>query len=264
MMNAKSRSVGVLLLALTIAGCAQLSALPSLAAGGRSAVVGGGGGGGTTTDGQFVEGLVAVGTGTSSAEPEIAQIPLGVELRGDDPAALVDEGAQKMDRITNAARELGVKDDDIRTIGYNLWVENIHDPDTGQPTGEVIYHLSHQVQVTLRDLGSVGNLLAGAVNAGANSISGVNFTVEDPQALVEQAREAALKDAAARARQMADGLGIAIGKPVLVMETSGVVPAALGGIGGGGGGGMAEVAVPSVSPGSFSVSVSVQIVYEIR
>jgi uncharacterized protein YggE len=253
------------LVALTLAGCAQLGALPTLAAGSeRAAVAGGGGGAVVTAQGQFVEGLVAVGTGTSSAEPEVAQIPLGVELRGDDPAALVDEGAQKIDRITDAAREQGVADEDIRTIGYNLWVETIHDPDTGQPTGDVVYHLSHQVQVKVRDLNNVGNLLAGAVNAGANSISGVNFSVEDPQALVEEARQAALKDAAARAQQMADGLGIAIGKPVLVMETSGVVPVTLERGIGGGGGGMAEVAAPSLSPGSFSVSVSVQVVYKIQ
>ena len=263
-MNAKLRSIGISLLALTLAGCAQLGALPTLAAGGEPAPAAGGGGAVISAQGQFVEGLVAVGTGASSAEPEIAQIPLGVELRGDDPAALVDEGAQKMDLIIDAARELGVEDEDIRTIGYNLWVENIHDPDTGQPTGDVVYHLSHQVQVTLRNLNNVGNLLAGAVKAGANFISGVNFTVENLQALVDQAREAALKDAAARAQQMADGLGIAIGKPVLVMETSGVVPALYQGGIGGGGGGMAEVAAPSVSPGSFSVSVNVQVVYEIQ
>jgi hypothetical protein len=34
-------------------------------------------------------------------------------------------------------------------------------------------------------------------------------------------------------------------------------------LGVGGGGGM-EVAAPSISPGTFSVSVSVQVVYEIR
>ena len=263
-MNAKLRSIGISLLALTLAGCAQLGALPTLAAGGEPAPAAGGGGAVISAQGQFVEGLVAVGTGTSSAEPEVAQIPLGVELRGDGPAALVDEGAQKMDRIIDAAQELGVKDEDIRTIGYNLWVENIHNPETGMPTGEVVYHLSQQVQVTLRDLDSVGNLLADAVQAGANSISGVSFTVEDPQALVDQAREAALKDAAARAQQLADGLGIGIGSPVLVMETSGAMPVMYERGIGGGGGAMAEVAAPSISPGSFSVSVSVQVVYEIR
>jgi uncharacterized protein YggE len=76
-----------------------------------------------------------------------------------------------------------------------------------------------------------------------------------------QARQQALEDAGARAKQMAEGLGIALGKPILVMESGGWYPMPVGGIGGGG---MAEVAAPSISPGTFSVSVSVQIAYEIR
>jgi uncharacterized protein YggE len=249
-----------LTLALAVAACGRM---PTLAAGETAPPLGGGGGGGTVLPtGQFVEGLVVVGTGTASAEPEVAQITFGVELRGDDPAALVDEAARKIDQATAAAQELGVAEGGAQTTGYNLWVENVYDPEKGTPTGEVVYHLSHHVQVTLRDLDQVGELLAAAVEAGANSISGVSFSVEDPQALVEQARQKALEDSAARAKQMAEGLGITLGKPTLVMETSsGYRFPVEGGVGGGG---MAEVAAPAISPGTFSVSVSVQIVYEIR
>jgi uncharacterized protein YggE len=251
-------------LGVTLGACGQAGALPTLAAEEAALPQGGGGGGGISPTGQFTEGLVVVGTGTARAEPEVAQITFGVELRGDDPAALVDEGARKIDRAIAAARELEIADEDVRTIGYNLWVENVYDPETGVSTGEVVYHVSHNVQVILRDLDRAGELLAAVVEAGANSISEVSFTVEDPQALVEQARQQALEDAGARAKQMAEGLDIGLGKPILVMEGGGwyPVPIQVGGMGGGGG--MAEVAAPSISPGTFSVSVSVQIVYEIR
>jgi uncharacterized protein YggE len=247
-------------LALAFVACGRMS---TLAAEEAAPLLGGGGGGVTASPtGQFVEGLVVVGTGTASAEPEVAQITFGVELRGDDPAALVDEAARKIDQAIAAARELGVAEGGVRTTGYNLWVENVYDPEKGTPTNEVVYHLSHHVQVTLRDLGQVGELLAAAVEAGANSISGVSFTVEDPQALVEQARQKALEDGAARAKQMAEELGIALGKPTLVMETSGGYPIPPEGVGGGGG--MVDVVAPAISPGTFSVSVNVQIVYQIR
>lgn len=250
-------------LALTLVACGRAGALPTLAAEETMPSPGGGGGGTVSSTGQFAEGLVVVGIGTASAEPEVAQINLGVELRGDDPAALVDEAARKMDQAIAAAGELGVAEGSIQTTGYNLWVETVYDPEKGTPTGEVVYHLSHYIQVTLRDLGQVGELLAAAVEAGANSISGVNFTVEDPQALVEQARQKALEDGVARAKQMAEGLEIALGKPIMVMETSSGYPVPMDGKGGGGGG-IVEVAAPAISPGTFSVSVNVQIVYEIR
>jgi uncharacterized protein YggE len=260
-MSKRIGTIGVLvalLLTLTTRG------KPIQAATGSSSTVAGGGGVVLSTGGQAVEGLVVVGTGTAIAEPEIAVVVFGVELRGDDPAALVDEAAQKIDGAIAAAEKLGVAGDDIRTTGYNLWVESVYNPESGTPTGEVIYHAAHHVQVTLRDLDKVGDLLAAVVEAGANSVSGVSFTVEEPDALVEQARQEALENAAAKAAQMADGLDITLGKPVLVMETSGGYPMTPvmveWGVGGGGGG----VAAPSIDPGSFAVSVSVQVIYQIQ
>jgi len=252
----------LVVLGLALTACGQARALPTLAA--ENAAPARGGGGGISSTGQFTEGLAVVGTGTANAEPEVARITFGVELRGDDPATLVDEGAEKIDRAVAAAQEMGVADEDVRTTGYSLWVENVYDPEKGVPTGEVIYHLSHYVKLTLRDLDVVGELLATVVEAGANTISEVSFTVEDPEALVEQARQQALEDAGARAQQMAEGLGIALGKPISVAETGGGFPVPVERGIGGGGMVMEEVAAPSISPGAFSVSVSVQIVYEIR
>ena len=140
-----------------------------------------------SSGGTITEGLVSTGTGTVSAEPEIAQITFGVDLRGDNPATLVDEAAQKINRAIQAARELGVEEKDVQTSSYSVWVETIYDPQTGQPTGQVVYHVSHFVTATLRDLSKTGKLLAAVVEAGANSISGVNFTVENPDALIQQA-----------------------------------------------------------------------------
>jgi uncharacterized protein YggE len=188
-------------------------------------------------------------------------VTFGVELRGDDPAAIVDDAAGRIDRAMAAAREAGVAEADIRTTGYNLWVETIYDPERGTPTGEVVYHVSHYVQATLRDTDLVGDMLASVISAGANAVSGVNFTIDDTQALVDQARQDALADAARRAQAMADGLDIELGQPTLVTEVSGGYPVLSdrGGIGGAG-----EAAAPSIVPGSFSVSVSVQVAYEIR
>ena len=252
-------------LALILTACAQMGTPPTLAA--EESSLARGGGGVVQPTGQYAtEGLVVVGTGTASTEPEVAMVTFGVELRGDDPAAIVNEAANKIDRAIAAAGKLDVADEDVRTTGYNLWVETVYDPERGVPTGEVVYHVSHYVQATLRDLDQVGNLLAAVVEAGANTISGVNFGVEDPDALTRQARQQALENARTQAEEMAQGLDVALGKPTLVVETSGGYPvpvraAAEMGIGGGGG---MEVASPSVSPGTFSVSVSVQVVYEIR
>lgn len=253
-----------IVLMLALAACTQVRTSPTLAAEEQSVEQGGGGGGIAQSTGQLAQGLVAVGTGAASAEPEMATVTFGVELRGDNPAAIMEEAANKIDRAIAAAQELGVSEEDIQTTGYNLWVETIYDPEKGMPTGEVVYHVSHYIQATLRDLERVGDLLAAVVEAGANTISGVSFSVEDPEALAEQARQQALEDARAKAEKMAGVLDIALGKLVLVMETSGAYPMPLAARDLGMGGGGMEMAAPSISPGTFSVSVSVQVVYEIR
>jgi len=263
-MNKKLWTILILTaLTLTLTACGPMSLQPTLAAGEEARVQGGGGGGPVSLSSQSAEGLVVVGTGTASAEPEVANIVFGLELRGDDPAAIVDEAAQRINRAIAAAKEAGVAEADIRTTGYNLWVETVHDPEKGVPTGEVVYHLSHYVKATLHDLDRVGELLGTVVDAGANTISEVSFAVEDPETLVEQARQQALNKAAARAQQMADALKITLGEPILVTETGGGYPVPTE-WGVGGGGAMVESVAPSISPGTFSVSVSVQIVYGIR
>jgi len=250
------------LLALALAGCAPAAGSTAMASE-EASLPRGGGGGLLQSDGQPTAGLVVVGTGTASAEPEIANIVFGVELQGDDAAAIVDEAAGNIDSAIAASTALGVTQADIRTTGYNLWVETVRDPDTGTPTDEIIYHVSHYVRATSRDLDGVGELLAAVVESGANTVSEVRFSVEDPDALVEQARQQALEQAASRAQQMAAGLDITLGKPISVMETGGGYPV-IEGAGIGGGGTRAEMAAPSISPGTFSVSVSIQVVYEIR
>lgn len=254
----------VSLLAVTLTACGASTTPPTLAA--DEASVARGGSAAVSVSGQLTEGVIVVGTGTANAEPEISLVTFGVELRGDDPAALVDQAAQTIDRAIAAAADLGVAEEDMETAGYSLWVENVYDPETGMPTGEVIYHVSHYVQATVRDLDRVGDVLAGVVGAGANTISAVSFSVEDPEALVEQARQTALESAQAQAQQIASGLGITLGQPVLVMETGGGYPVVEVMMERAYGGGMApmDVAAPSISPGAFSVSVSVQVVYEIR
>jgi uncharacterized protein YggE len=254
----------VSLVLLSLSACSQTG----LGIGGPEAVEaapesakGGGGVVSVASNNGFTEGIVVVGTGTASADPEVAEVSFGVDLRGDDPAVLVDEGAQKIDRAIAVVQEMGVVSEDIRTVGYNLWVENIYDPETGMPTGEVVYHLSHYIQVELRDLDRVGQFLAAVVDSGVNTVSGVNFTVEDTESLFDQARQEAIADAQSRAAQMAEALGTTLGKPILVTETTGgwwYPP--MEGYGGGGMG----VSAPTISPGSFSVSISVQVVYAIR
>jgi hypothetical protein len=142
-----------------------------------------------------------------------------------------------------------------------MWIEQVVDRE-GQPTGESRYHVVNQVRVRLRDLTKTGELLQKALEAGANNVGGVSFSVADPKALQQEARDQAIADAQAKASQLAAGLGAQLGRLRQVSEYGGViapsvpVEAYAEGLRGGGG------PVP-VSGGEFSVTVEIQVVFDI-
>ena len=75
------------------------------------------------------------------------------------------------------------------------------------------YRVSQELTAKVRDLDSIGGLIDQLVEAGGDltRINGINFTVEDPSPLMEEAREEAIKDLLDRAQAMADAAGVGLG-----------------------------------------------------
>jgi uncharacterized protein YggE len=194
-----------------------------------------------------------------NAQPDVALVDLGVSVVDTDANEAFNENTTRMEAVMDALKEMAVQEQDIQTVSYNMWIEQVYDRE-GQPTGENRYHVIHQVRVRVRDLDKTGELMQQVLEAGANNVGGITFSVADSAALQREAREKALADAKAKAEQLASSLGVQLGAPRQVNELSGhlmPLPAAYAeGIGGGGG------PVP-VSGGEFSVMVDIQLVFEI-
>lgn len=257
----RNRSAAVLML--------LVSALGLFACGPSTPVAGAGGGGGTTyaqgvipVNSTYTPGLTVFGSGTVEAEPDIVYVTLGVDLKGDNPAVVVGDASARMEAILAAVKAAGMAEKDIHTAGYSLWVEQRYDPQTGQPAGVIDYHVMHSVRLAIRDLKAVGTFLAAAVEAGATTVSEVSFTVENPEELTARARQLALADAQKRAQEVAGALGVTLGKIVSVSEAGGYGLVERSSGVGGGGGYLAPAVVP-LPAGSFSVSVSVVVIYEL-
>ena len=159
-----------------------------------------------------------------------------------------------------ALEAAGIAAEDIQTTNYSLYAEQIYG-DNG-PEGIAGYRVSNQVNVKIRDISVVGDVLAAVTEAGANAIYGVNFSVADPAALEAEARAAAMEDAAKRAQSLAELGGVTLGDIVVISEIVGqpVMPY------GGNGFAMEQAAsaVPGISPGQLSYQVQVQVTYGIQ
>jgi uncharacterized protein YggE len=152
-----------------------------------------------------------------------------------------------------------VAENDIETSYYNLYVERPYGPQG--PSDEVLYQVSNTVQVTIRDLSKVTEILGRAIEAGANNINSVTFDLSEPSELRAQAREQAVQNARETAEELAQLNGVALGEVVSVsevIESGGYyvseVSSAAYGQGGGAG---------PISPGNVDVTAQLQVVYAI-
>jgi uncharacterized protein YggE len=69
-------------------------------------------------------GISVHGEGQVSVTPDIARILVGVELQGSDLDEIRDEADTRMNDVIDALEEMGIPSEDIRTIAYDIWVQD--------------------------------------------------------------------------------------------------------------------------------------------
>jgi uncharacterized protein YggE len=205
--------------------------------------------------------LSVTGEGKVGVTPDIAVMYLSVITRGPSVNTAWDDNNARTEAAIAAIQGQGVKAADIRS-DFSLYQQEKYDQ-FGQPTGEITYTVTHTLTVMARDLMKVGDVLGAAQGAGVNSVGGITFTLEDPSSAISQARALAVANARARAEEIAEGLGVKVGRVLTVNEYGGSVPVPMDktnayGIGGGGGS-----SVP-VQVGTWEVSMTIGVVFEIE
>jgi uncharacterized protein YggE len=202
--------------------------------------------------------ITVVGIGKATGKPDIARVTVGIETQAPSLQKAVDDNKAKMNGLLDTLKGLSLADKDIRTSNYSVYTERMSPPAPGAEvnTDQMIYHVTNQVDVTVRDVNQLGDVLDKAVAAGANNIYGVNFSVDDTAKLEADARAKAVADAKARAQELAQLNGVQLGEVLTVSEVIGgpAYPMDFGAKGIGGGG-------TPVQPGELEVSMSVQITY---
>jgi hypothetical protein len=248
--------IGTLLI-LVIAGCAPVATgttagAPQAAARSASALA--------TGQEPTPRTVTVSGLGTANAAPDVAYVQLGVQIIETDASLAVEESTTRMAAVMDVIKAMGVAEKDVQTTQYAMSVQQQYDRE-GKPTGEITYRVSNQVRVKLHDLSKIGELLQKTLAARANTVGGVTFSIEDPDALQQQARDEAIADARTKAEQLAAGLGASLGPVRQVSEFGGGRPVAevaktmeLRAAGGG--------EVP-ISGGELSVSVQIQVVFDL-
>ena len=166
--------------------------------------------------------ITVTGTGRVSIEPDVADLRLGVSVARPTVSAARAEAASLMTAIIKAVASGGVDRRDIRTSLVS--VQPRYDYRDGTPPVVIGYEFTNVVEATIRDLTRVGQVIDGALGAGATSLDGLSFRVDDPGPTERRARLAAMTNARARADVLAEAAGLSITGVVDIVEGIALAP----------------------------------------
>lgn len=176
--------------------------------------------------------ISVTGEGEVLAVPDIGQFTFSVRAEADDAASAQEQSGTVVNDIIAYLREAGVAENDIKTVNYNLyprydWVEEICLPGEFCQRGERIqtgFEVNQTVQVKVRNTDQASAIISGVGEREATNISGLNFVVDDTDALQMEARELAIADAKAKAEVLAADLGVRLGEIAAFTEGTQYTP----------------------------------------
>ena len=210
--------------------------------------------------------------GKAIAVADIAEFSFQVITEGgNEVAKLQEDNAKAMNRAIEFVKGKGVDKKDISTQQYNIQprYQNIiceyRSGDVCPPAEIVGYTVQQSTNVKIRNFENISSLLSGVVKNGANSVSELQFTLDDSTEFENQARAEAIKKAQSKAQNIAQNTGFNLGRLLSINENFSSPPmysrnmvfdsAKVMDV---------ESVAPSVEAGSQEITVQVNLEYEIK
>jgi uncharacterized protein YggE len=209
------------------------------------------------------EGIWVNGEGKVSAVPDVAILSLGIEAQAASVTEAQAQAAEAMQQVTAALTDKGIDEKDIQTQYFSIQRVTRWDKEKEQDV-VIGYRVTNMVTAKIREIEKAGAVIDAVVVAGGDltRIDSIGFTIDDPSAYYEEARQMAVADAGAKAKQLAEVAGVKLGKATYISESSylpgpiyrqDVVAEAAG---------VPAVETP-ISPGEMEITLNVQLAYAI-
>ncbi|MFA6257205.1 MAG: SIMPL domain-containing protein [Candidatus Paceibacterota bacterium] len=212
------------------------------------------------------------GQGEVLANPDVAMIYFSIV----EKATTLAEAQSKATAKEKAALDFLAKEEiakkDIKTEAYNTYPNyeyencNYQYPCPARSPKIVGYEVSERISVKIRNVDKSGAVVTGLGTAGISEISKPEFTIDDTDKLKAEARKLAIDEARAKAKVLANDLGVDLGKVVSFYDERDYIPPMYGGMG------LMEAKAdmamsapaPELPTGENKITSSVTITYEIR
>lgn len=166
--------------------------------------------------------IVVSGEGEAAAAPDLATLSLAVMREAPTAREALTANNEAMAAVIASMKEAGVAPRDLQTGGLqiNPRYNYSNRPDGSQDARIVAYQVTNTLNVRVRDLAKVGEIIDRSVTLGVNQGGGISFGNDDPSGTLTEARKRAVQNAIAKARTLAEAAGVGLGRVTEISEQS--------------------------------------------
>ncbi len=168
--------------------------------------------------------LTLQGHGEVKAKPDLAMVEMGTLSQASTAKAALAANTAKVTSIFAMLKANGIDDKDIQTSNFSVGPRYDNSSISGRAPKIVGYDVTNSVTVTVHKLADLGGILDQAVELGSNQINNIAFGMNEPQALQDEARQAAVADALRRAKLLTQAAGTKLGAIATITEGGGYAP----------------------------------------
>lgn len=164
--------------------------------------------------------VIVEGIGRLTAKPDEAEVRLGIVNEETYLKKAFEKQTKSMNEVISAIKDLGIKEDDIKTTHYSVIPRYKDNKSIGgwgrqKPSS---FEVSHQLTVKIRDLQKVGDIIDTVIEQGAIFIYDLEFNSSKIEELEKEVRLKAAKNAREKAQILAEGTGFKLGRVLKVDE----------------------------------------------
>lgn len=204
------------------------------------------------------------GIGQVDVTPDVLVLNMAAEATATSAGAALSKAGKASDALVKVLKSNKVKDKDIQTTQVYLTPQ--YDYSLNKTPTITGYQASVGITAKIHDVSAVSDILDEASTAAGDALrlNGLAWDIDDPSSALSKAREAAVKDAAARAAELAKAAGAKLGAVISINESSqSTVPRPIDATAAGDKAAGAAIESIAVQSGSQTVSVNVDVVYSL-
>lgn len=163
----------------------------------------------------YPETVTVTAAGKVEGRPDLATVSFGIREEAQSADEAMDRLAVSTDRVFDALLGAGLSEDQVTTQDVELYKDYDYVDDRRV---FVAYVAATGIRAETRNLDEIGKIIDVGVEAGANSVRGINFERTNQNEALQEALRQAMNLATMKAQELATTAGRQLGRALVIEE----------------------------------------------